>query len=439
MRILLPALCLAAVSQHATAFAAPAQKSKSSNEIIADAEHYTVKIRTLGEVGLNRDNGGSSTGTGFLVDKARGWIMTNAHVATRSPARITVAFKGEEFHQVKRIFVDSEFDVAILEIDRKYIPTTAQDAELDCDKLPEKGTAVAIYGHPGSLFFTATRGIVSSTPWLWSGEVIQSDATINGGNSGGPLINLESGKIVGVASASLRQNQDNNAMVVSLSEPMVHLCPILHLLKNQKNPQVRQLPIAYATGDDDYRPVVAELFDANLKLERGDIIKGVNGKMEVRNSSDLSTRLRGQEGEVILNIERNGKMIDVKAHADPVPDVLKAKALDVAGIIITQDWAMDKQWSPDSDKLIVDYIRRNSPAVMTAAAPNQQIVSVDKKLFNSLESLESYLKSRGPKDKINFILRSPLYQYSQKWLYYTVVLERGEIKPITASDDMFKN
>jgi len=117
---------------------------------------------------------------------------------------------------------------------------------------------------------------------------------------------------------------------------------------------------------------------------------------------------------------------------------LDIKALDMAGLIITKDWAADARWSKEPDYLVIDYIRQNSPAVMTDSQPGQQIISVDKKKFNSLDALEAYLKTRKAEDKINLIVRTPLYNTIKKWIYYSVVLERGEIKRLTARDDMSK-
>ena len=67
-----------------------ANSAPTPEQILADASRYTVKIQVLTEIGLNQDNGGAAMGTGFLIDKKRGWLLTNAHVATRSPSTIKV-------------------------------------------------------------------------------------------------------------------------------------------------------------------------------------------------------------------------------------------------------------------------------------------------------------------------------------------------------------
>ena len=74
-----------------------AAKTPPADVILEEANQYTVKIRRGSTVGLNEDDGTSVQATGFLVDRARGWILTNAHVASRSPATLTVSFKNNQW------------------------------------------------------------------------------------------------------------------------------------------------------------------------------------------------------------------------------------------------------------------------------------------------------------------------------------------------------
>jgi S1-C subfamily serine protease len=94
-----------------------AAKTPPADVILEEANQYTVKIRRGSTVGLNEDDGTSAQATGFLVDRARGWILTNAHVASRSPATLIVSFKGEKYISARRVFVDRLLDVAVLEVE----------------------------------------------------------------------------------------------------------------------------------------------------------------------------------------------------------------------------------------------------------------------------------------------------------------------------------
>ena len=65
------------------------------------ANTYTVKIKTRVKYPFINDNKGSHRGAGFLIDKDEGWIMTNAHVSSRNPKSLEVAFKGQKFIDAK--------------------------------------------------------------------------------------------------------------------------------------------------------------------------------------------------------------------------------------------------------------------------------------------------------------------------------------------------
>ena len=88
--------------------------AQTAEEILGQAALYTVRITSLTSIALNQDSGGSASGAGFLIDKERGWIRTNAHVATRSPVVLKVAFKDDKELPSKRLHVDPLLDVAII-------------------------------------------------------------------------------------------------------------------------------------------------------------------------------------------------------------------------------------------------------------------------------------------------------------------------------------
>ena len=92
----------------------PAMAAQTAEEILGQAARYTVRITSLTSIALNQDSGGSASGAGFLIDKERGWIRTNAHVATRSPVVLKVAFKDDKELPSKRLHVDPLLDVAII-------------------------------------------------------------------------------------------------------------------------------------------------------------------------------------------------------------------------------------------------------------------------------------------------------------------------------------
>ena len=398
-----------------------------ADDVLQAAAGYTVKIKRASGIGLNQDSGNSAHATGFLVDKQRGWILTNAHVSSRSPTTLSVSFKGQPYVKAKRIFVDRLTDVAVLEIAPTAIPTGANEAALQCSEQPRIGAPVAIFGHPGDLSYTATRGIISSIPWIFPTEVIQSDAVVNGGNSGGPMIGLDSGKVVGIAAATYRDTEDEYSSATSLSEPIGPVCKILDLLKAGKDARYRQLPVAYATAEDDDRPIVATVFNKASGLQLGDLIFAVAGQRGIRNSSDIATALRGETGPVPLVVERRGKEQMLSVMAEAFPDVLATRSIDFAGLIISEQWKLDRAEFEHERYPVIDFIRPGSPAEITKANPGYQFVAVNEQSFADLDKLYAYLASLPEDTDVRVILRGPTDPGQFYRQYHHIVLPRRQL------------
>ena len=399
----------------------------AADDVLEAAAGYTVKIKRTSGIGLNEDSGSSAHATGFLVDRQRGWILTNAHVASRSPTTLSVSFKGQPYVKAKRIFVDRLTDVAVLEIAPTAIPANSGEAALQCGEQPRIGAAVAIFGHPGDFSYTATRGIISSIPWVFPTEVIQSDALVNGGNSGGPMISLETGKVIGIAAASYRDTEDKYSSATSLSEPIGPVCNILDLLKTGKDTRYRQLPVAYATAEDDDRPIVATVFDKASGLQLGDLILAVAGQRGIRNSSDIATALRGETGPVPLAVERRGKEVMLSVTAEAFPDVLATRSIDLSGLIISERWKLDRAEFDHERYPVIDFIRPGSPAEITKANAGYELVAVNEQSFTDLGKLYAYLASLPEDTDVRMILKAPADAYQFYRRYRHIVLPRGSV------------
>jgi len=147
-------------------------------------------------------------GTGFVVDK-QGYILTNAHVVDESGQRassVTVVFKksGNETQRVsgQLVGVDVGSDVAVIKVDPAKVDLNPLPLG-DSDKV-QVGEPVVAIGNPLGYDFSITAGIVSATGRSLqapNGQTIpngiQTDAAINKGNSGGPLID-NAGKVIGI-------------------------------------------------------------------------------------------------------------------------------------------------------------------------------------------------------------------------------------------------
>jgi S1-C subfamily serine protease len=148
-----PALAISTAAQ-----AAPDAPSPDGEAVFHQAERYTVRVRTSIKLPFDTDEQGTFSGAGFVIDRSRGWVLTNAHVAGRSPSSMQVAFKDREYRPAIKLYVDPLLDLAVLALNPADIPPGTTAATLDCQDAPAVGHPVGAYGHPWGLPFTGTRG-----------------------------------------------------------------------------------------------------------------------------------------------------------------------------------------------------------------------------------------------------------------------------------------
>ena len=172
----------------------------SINEIYERAAPGVVQINS--QTGVSSVSGdGQALGSGFVVDKA-GHIVTNFHVV-QGADKIRVGFSNRDTVEARLIGSDPSTDLAILRVNVDASALTPLPLG-DSDRV-EVGDSVVAIGNPFGLDRTATAGIVSALqrlirspdPQFSIDHVIQTDAPINKGNSGGPLLN-ERGEVIGV-------------------------------------------------------------------------------------------------------------------------------------------------------------------------------------------------------------------------------------------------
>jgi S1-C subfamily serine protease len=195
--------------------AAPAADFRSAklsiNDIFRRSQSGVVQISTTSITkttdpffGFTQNQEERGLGSGFVYDKA-GHIVTNYHVI-RGARTIQVSFSNNDSMTAKRVGVDPATDVAVLKVNASSRALTP--LQLGNSDALRVGDAVVAIGNPFGLDRTVTAGIVSALDRPLQAEnglpidggVIQTDAAINAGNSGGPLINAE-GKVIGINTA----------------------------------------------------------------------------------------------------------------------------------------------------------------------------------------------------------------------------------------------
>ncbi len=169
------------------------------------ADLYDKEQRDSGRDSFFTDDTSFASGSGFLINR-EGYILTNNHVVERA-VEITVTLADRTSHRARVIGTDKATDVGLLKIDGESgsLPSLVLG---DSDRL-KTGEWVLAFGLPYEFIQTVTAGIVSATGRSSIGvsdyeSFIQTDAAINQGNSGGPLVDIN-GRVVGINTAYLTQ------------------------------------------------------------------------------------------------------------------------------------------------------------------------------------------------------------------------------------------
>ncbi len=144
---------------------------------------------------------GMSCGTGCIIDK-NGTILTSAHVVDVGNSVVVTMSNGQNYNAKVIKKLGENKDIALLKID---VPTELKTVKLGDSEKIKVGQKVLAIGNPFGFNGTLTQGIISRIDY--TKNRIQTDAAINPGSSGGPLLN-KNGEIIGINQAIY--NPDNN-------------------------------------------------------------------------------------------------------------------------------------------------------------------------------------------------------------------------------------
>lgn len=275
----------------------------------------------------------SGIGTGFIIESG-GKIVTNRHVVSADSARYRVVLRDGADYEVAEIQRDPFLDLAILKIEARDLPTVELG---DSDNLKVGQTVVAIGNALGRFTNTVTvgvvsgigRGITASSGFGQSevlDDVIQTDAALNPGNSGGPLLNL-SGEVVGINVAAT-EGADN----IGFSIPVNALKSVLEGYRARGRIVRPFLGVEYVIITEDLsvlrklpqgafiQRVVEGTPAAEAGLKAGDIIVKVDGK-EINESNTLAKVIRAHQvgDELKLTIDRNGQVLTLEITLSEAP------------------------------------------------------------------------------------------------------------------------
>ena len=396
-----------------------------SQDIIDDASNYTVRFRVLVDHPFIEDTNDdeiirSWVGAGFVIDKSSGIIVTNAHVSGVGNTFIKIAFKGERFIKSELIYVDPELDIALVKVKPNQMPKNSTQGTLSCNKNLKNGTAVAAYGHPKGLKFSASRGIISKQRFLYGKEVIQTDAAINTGNSGGPLINLENGLIVGVNKSTIKKSSG-----IGLAVPSYLVCKIFDLYKAGKSPLPMEVPIKFAKDNetDEYNRVSELHIDGKI-LEIGSKLTKVND-IPIKTPADMSYLLRGLEGEAKFTFKNNNQENSYYLKLQKKQNSIYRDYINLAGAVISNENL--EKISMVRRPFYIHSVQEGSDADIYGIWKNCWIKYINSTIPKSLDDIYEITK-----DKKEISLMTSCYTSRRGFLtldyYVRLVLEKDKIE-----------
>jgi serine protease Do len=353
-----------------------------------------------------------SLGSGFIIDPS-GIIVTNNHVIEDAD-EITVTLQDNTSLKAKLIGKDERSDIALLKVDPDKPLSAVPFADSDKSRV---GDWVLAIGNPFGLGGSVTAGIVSARGRdIHQGpydDFIQTDASINRGNSGGPLFNLD-GEVIGINTAIYSPSGGSIGIGFSIPANMAknvvaQLREYGRARRGWLGVRIQEVTpeIAESLGlHDPNGAMVAGVSDdgpaAKAKIHNGDIILRFNNE-DVKSWHNLPRIVAetaiGQN--VPVTIWRDGKQQDIQVSVAELPDdqaqqasaTVPAKPVtpqpaQIAGLglslaPITDDAKSKYQLNADQKGVVITNITPNSPAADRGLRPGDVIVEVQQEAVNS--------------------------------------------------------
>lgn len=275
-------------------------------------EQTNIDVYRLASPAVVTISTGNSSGSGSIVSP-EGLVLTNEHVvrgARGGRVRITTTAGNRYTGQV--IAIDRRNDLALVRLDTTDRFSTIR---LSTPERIQVGQRVFAIGSPFGLSGTLTTGILSR---ISGNGDLQTDAALNPGNSGGPLLNSQ-GELIGVNKAILSPGGRGNTGI-GFATSITVAKDFIAQNRNSSNPNTvteRSSPLTPRLGVtvDAQTLVVLGVQPgspaANLGLRRGDRLIAIDGR-RLRGIQDLQTFLARRPDSAVLTVARNRRLADVR-------------------------------------------------------------------------------------------------------------------------------
>ena len=344
------------------------------------------------------------SGAGVVIDADEGHVVTNHHVIADAD-EITVVLEDRRTFEAELIGSDAATDIALLRIDADDL----QALPLGDSEALAVGDFVVAVGNPFELGHTVTSGIVSA---LGRGgfsrqgyeDFIQTDAAINRGNSGGPLVDLD-GRLVGINSSIITPSGANAGVGFAVPSNIVQVVTSQILEHGEVRRGQLGVMIANLRPEDSAAlglesvngALVSEVMSGTAAddagIEPGDVIVGLDGK-EVVDSRDLRTRiaLAPIGGEVDIDVVRDGERKTLEAVIGALESARAATG--AVPLLAGAQWrnlSRDHELHGSVSGVELAEVAPDSPAWNAGLRTGDVIVRVNRRPVTSVQELEEAL------------------------------------------------
>lgn len=344
-------------------------------------------------------------GSGVIIDAAKGYVLTNNHVINQAQKINVQLNDGREF-EAKLIGGDDQSDIALLQLQNPSNLT--QIAIADSDKL-RVGDFVVAVGNPFGLGQTATSGIVSALGRSGLNlegleNFIQTDASINRGNSGGALLNLN-GELIGINTAILAPSGGSvgigfaipSNMAQTLSRQLIQFGEIKRGLLGIKGTEM-SADIAKAFNLNVQRGAfVSEVLpnsgSAKAGIKSGDVIVSLNGK-PLNSFAELRSRIATTEpgSKVKLGLLRDGKPLDVEVTLDK--STSSSASAEMISPALQGAALSDGQLKDGTKGVTIEDVEKSSAAAQAGLRKDDVIIGVNRTRVQSIAEMRKVLVTK---------------------------------------------
>ncbi len=354
-----------------------------------------------------------ASGAGFFIS-ADGYCVTNNHVVEHSVEIRVLSLEGKEY-KAEIIGTDAESDLALIKVKGKDFP----HVNLGNSEALRVGEWVVAIGNPLGLNHTVTAGIVSAKGRLFPDlnlpyqDFVQTDAAINRGNSGGPLLNM-AGEVIGINTLIFGPG-GNIGIGFAISSDLAKKV----IAQLQENGRVIRgwLGVAvYAITEDTKETfevdeakgawiyTVAEDSPAEkAKLQKYDVITAVDGK-PVEDSNDLTFRIAeikpGTKADMTIVRDGKKRTVEVKIAEKPENEPAKPEAASGTelGLGVTEMTPrIARQYGYRSTEgLVITEIKPNSEADRKGLKTGDLILEADRQKMETVKDLEKIIDKKKP-------------------------------------------